>query len=495
MKYINTRDESNPINSSEAIKNGLAPGGGLYMPQSLPFYGDIFDRLIDTNYAFRASEILSYYLTDYLKDDLTADCKTAYSQNKFTSDDKIAPVVNYNSNISILELFHGPTSAFKDMALQLMPHLVSRALPMNGENRTMYILTATSGDTGKAALEGFRDVPQVKINVFYPAEGVSYIQKLQMATQEGNNVNVCAVKGNFDDTQNGVKKIFGDKEISKKCSENGIFLSSANSINWGRLAPQIVYYVSAYCDLIKNKVIKNGDKINVCVPTGNFGNILAAYLAKRSGLPIDKFICASNTNNILTDFFNSGVYDIKRIFHTTISPSMDILISSNLERLLYLAAGCEATSDYMKHLKENGIYKVPDSIRGIFSDIYGMWCGEEDTKAEIKKAYNEYGYLCDPHTAVGLNCARRYIEKSGDTRPMLTVSTASPYKFASSVYYALTDNIFLDEFKNISSLASFAKIKVPAPLEAISKKEIRFDPDIAIETDEMADAALKFILN
>ncbi|MBQ4043503.1 MAG: threonine synthase, partial [Clostridia bacterium] len=337
MKFISTRDTSaSPagVSSAEAIKQGLAPDKGLYMPVSIPaLTREDLEKLSGMPYEQRAADILSRFLTDYDKDALLADCTAAYAEDRFPGG--AAPLVDIGGGIHSLELWHGPTCDLKDMALQIMPRLLSRALTMTGEQRLAHILVATSGDTGKAALEGYRDVPGVKITVFYPVDGVSAMQKRQMTTQLGENVNVCAVYGNFDDAQNGVKAIFADNALAEKANDAGFFFSSANSINWGRLAPQIVYYVSAYCDLVKSGTVQMGDEVNVCVPTGNFGNIFAAYIAREMGLPLGRLICASNANCVLTDFIRTGHYDRNRKFYNTMSPSMDILISSNLERLLF----------------------------------------------------------------------------------------------------------------------------------------------------------------
>ena len=347
MFYKSTRSQAAAsASAAQIIKQGLAEDGGLFVPESIPSLSlEEITALCKESYPVRAAKILAKYLSDYTYEELLADCTAAYDESSFVGG--AAPLVTLRDNLEILELWHGPTAAFKDMALQIMPRLLSRALKKTGEERTALILVATSGDTGKAALEGYCDIDGVKIMVFYPVDGVSRVQKLQMATQKGENVNVCAIEGNFDDAQTGVKVIFGDAEMAKKLNENGYFFSSANSINWGRLAPQIVYYVSAYCDLINAGKCKLGDSFNVCVPTGNFGNIFAAYLAKLMGLPIDRLICASNANNILTDFLRTGTYDRNRDFYLTMSPSMDILISSNLERLLYFTAGSEKTAAYM----------------------------------------------------------------------------------------------------------------------------------------------------
>ena len=341
MNYLSTRSADGKYTSAQVIKQGLAADGGLFVPTSLPTLDETaVAALSKMNYADRAAYVLGLFLTDYSEDELSDMAKKAYSRRNFGCNP--APLSRLENDY-VLELWHGPTSAFKDMALQIMPMLLSKSLEKTGEKRDALILVATSGDTGKAALEGYKNVPRVSIQVFYPESGVSNIQKRQMQTQEGRNVGVCAIRGNFDDAQSGVKAIFADKDVADALDAKGKFLSSANSINFGRLAPQIVYYISAYCDLIKNKQIAYGERVNVCVPTGNFGNILAAYIAKRMGLPLGRLICASNSNNVLTDFFDTGVYDRNRPFHEPVSPSMDILISSNVERLLLFAAGEEDT--------------------------------------------------------------------------------------------------------------------------------------------------------
>ena len=379
MYYKSTRDtEEKKYFSAQVIKQGLAEDGGLFVPTEIPTLDENeIKTLTSLSYPERAAFVMGKFLTDFSYDELIADCKAAYSEESFEGG--AAPVVNVKDNIYSLELWHGPTAAFKDMALQLMPRLLVRSLQKTGEKRTSLILVATSGDTGKAALEGYKDIEGIKIMVFYPVDGVSRVQKLQMATQSGNNVNVCAIKGNFDDAQNGVKKIFSDTDFTSELDKNGYFLSSANSINWGRLAPQIVYYVSAYCDLLNQGKIAYGNKINVCVPTGNFGNILAAYIAKLMGLPIDKLICASNVNNILTDFLRTGTYDRNRKFHVTMSPSMDILISSNLERLLNFTAGAKITAECMQSLAKNGAYTVsPEILSKINESFVGYYADEKE---------------------------------------------------------------------------------------------------------------------
>lgn len=478
MKYISTRSAGSIVESgvsaAQAIKQGLAGDGGLFMPEELPELSeDDLIKLCKLPYYERAAFVIAKFLSDYTHDELLEDCREAYSDARFPGGP--APLKNISSNIDVLELWHGPTAAFKDMALQVMPRLLSRALAKTGEKRDAYILVATSGDTGKAALEGYRDVDRVKIMVFYPVSGVSTIQKLQMATQEGSNVNVCAVSGNFDDAQNGVKRIFADRDAAAKLDAQGCFLSSANSINWGRLVPQVVYYISAYCDMINNGSIILGDEINIAVPTGNFGNIFAAYIAYAMGLPVHRFVCASNRNNILTNFFETGIYDRNRMFYTTMSPSMDILISSNLERLLYLLGGSERTALYMKQLSETGLYAVESDIREQLElKFSGAFCDESETALTIKMIYENYNYLIDTHTAVGLNCAMRYNAISGDKRRMLVVSTASPYKFASSVYAALTGNTPEDDVAAPGMLAEYTGVEIPAPLRGIEDRPIRF---------------------
>ncbi len=495
MRYISTRGGCEPVSSAEAIKLGLAGDGGLYVPDELPELDDTaLDSLRRAPYPERAARILHMFLSDsYTFEELYSDAEAAYSPAKFPGG--AAPVSALGDKLRVLELWHGPTAAFKDMALQIMPRLLTRAMRKTGERGTALVLAATSGDTGKAALEGYSDVDGVKIMVFYPAGGVSRVQKLQMATQTGSNVAVQAVHGNFDDTQNGVKRIFGSATIRAELARKGYILSSANSINWGRLVPQIAYYVSTYCDLINSGDIKLGDEIYVTVPTGNFGNILAAYIAKRMGLPIRRLICASNTNRVLTEFFETGVYDRNREFHITISPSMDILISSNLERLLWFAAGPQDTAGYMKQLAETGRYAVDSALLAELSrDFAGMSCGEDETRAEIKSIWERYGYLCDTHTAVGLHCAEEYIgseKRSGSSRKMLVVATASAYKFASDVYDALTGGR-TDGIDALKILSEYTKTPIPAPLDGIERRKIRFDPDNAIEADGMDGAVLAF---
>ena len=482
MKYASTRstNREHAVSAAQAIKQGLAADGGLFMPQEIPALTmEEILSLKDKSYIDRAVHILKKFLTDYTEDELRRDCEAAYGESKFPGG--AAPLVKVDDRIYSLELWHGPTCAFKDMALQLMPRLLCRALDKTGEKRDAMILVATSGDTGKAALEGYRDVERIKIKVFYPVDGVSRVQKLQMATQTGANVDVCAIRGNFDDAQTGVKKIFADASIAKTLDEKGVFLSSANSINWGRLAPQIVYYVSAYCDLLAQSAINPGDEIDVCVPTGNFGNIFAAYIAKRMGLPICRLVCASNRNNILTDFLATGTYDRNRKFYTTMSPSMDILISSNLERLLYTTSGAEKTAACMRALAADGKYTVDAETKAKIDESFlGYFCDEELTKATIRETFDAHHYLCDTHTAVGLAAARQYIAAHGGTRKIVLASTASPYKFANDVYTALTGKVAADELAALDALAVYSHTEIPAPLAGIDKRPVRFTKTVDV---------------
>ena len=463
--------------SAEAIVKGIAGNGGLYVPQSIPVIDDAFiTGLTDMDYCGRAQAIVSLFLTDYTAGEL-ADCiGQAYGGGHF-GHPMVAPVVSVQSGISVLELWHGPTSAFKDMALQLLPRLLTVGRQKIGETAEIAILTATSGDTGKAALEGFRDVPQTRIIVFYPHGGVSEIQRLQMVTQEGNNVAVIAVEGNFDDAQNGVKAIFGDAALNRQLADDGVQLSSANSINWGRLAPQIVYYFSAYADLVRQGTIQTNEKVNFVVPTGNFGNILAAYYAWKMGLPVHKLICAANSNNVLTDFLTTGCYDRRRPFHKTQSPSMDILISSNLERLLYHATDGDTArlNKWMEELTGAGYYRIDaDLLAELQQFFWSGWADDSQTSATIKNVYETAGYTCDPHTAVAWRVADEYQRQTGDTRHMVVVSTASPFKFNEAVLSALGISAAgQDEFGSLDKLSGHIGWPVPEPLAALKHKHQR----------------------
>ena len=491
MLYYSTRDTaSSPrtVTAAEAIKEGLAPDGGLYLPEAVPALSAAdFEALCAMDYPERAAFILSRYLTDYDPSLLSGDCRAAYSPERFPQTEdpsafgaRPAPIRALDGEIYALELWHGPTSAFKDMALQIMPRLLSRALVMTGERRTAQILVATSGDTGKAALEGYRDVEGVAITVFYPTGGVSPMQARQMQTTRGNNVNVVAVRGNFDDAQNGVKRIFADRDLAEEADLCGFFFSSANSINWGRLVPQIVYYVSAYCDLVKAGRIPMGGEVNVAVPTGNFGNIFAAYLAREMGLPVKRLICASNRNDVLTEFIRTGIYNREREFYKTVSPSMDILISSNLERLLRVMGGAELTGELMASLGREGKYRAPDElmerIRSVFS---GYSLDEAGTLSVIGETWREERYLTDPHTAVGLGAVKRYREETGDAAPVILASTASPFKFAGPVSEALgirasggADGGLYDGLRALSFATGWS---VPAPLAETETLPVRFE--------------------
>lgn len=491
MQYVSTRTKNcERVDAAYAIKTGLAPDGGLFMPEALPKITLAeLSELLDCSYAERATYVFSKFLTDYSINELLTDTTEAYGEERFPGG--AAPIRDIDGQVTSLELWHGPTCAFKDMALQIMPRLLSRALRKTDEQREALILVATSGDTGKAALEGYRDVPQIKIKVFYPVDGVSRVQKLQMQTQEGQNVDVAAIYGNFDDAQTGVKKIFGNAEMANALDAEGVFLSSANSINWGRLAPQIAYYVSAYCDMVKSGAIVLGDAVDICVPTGNFGNIFAAYIAKEMGLPFTKLICASNQNNVLTDFLRTGTYDRNRHFYTTTSPSMDILISSNLERLLYLVCGAEKTAEYMRELNENGKYTLADEeIAKIQETFIGYFASEEDTAAAIRNTFDAYGYLCDTHTAVGYHAARAYIADTASRRKVILASTASPYKFASSVYRALTGKEADGDLEALDQLSALTKVEIPAPLAGIGERTVRFDT--VMDAGDMPASVLAF---
>lgn len=493
MKYISTRGaHSEGVSSAYAIKTGLASDGGLFMPEKIPTIDiEYIKELANLSYPERAAKVLSLFLTDYTYDELYADANAAYSKDKFIPSP--APITKLSGGKYMLELWHGPTSAFKDMALQIMPRLFTRALRKCGEERTALILVATSGDTGKAALEGYRDVDGTKIQVFYPIDGVSQVQKRQMQTQEGNNVAVVGIRGNFDDAQSGVKQIFSDSDIRKELNEGGVFLSSANSINWGRLVPQIVYYISAYCDMYKNRDISLGDSIDVCVPTGNFGNIFACYIAKKMGLPIGKLVCASNKNNILTDFISEGVYDRNREFFATMSPSMDILISSNLERLLYLLFGSERCSALMSELNSGGKYKLrTEELSKLKEDFVGYYTDEECCKKTVKAIYEKENRLIDTHTSVAMSAAERYMSEVEAKSAMLVVSTASAYKFAGDVLLSLTGIKPEKDLDAPLMLKSATGVDIPEPLVRTLSKEPRHTQ--VIEKTDMPKAMLSFAL-
>ncbi len=493
MNYISTRGKDVAgVSSAMAIKRGLAADGGLYMPENIPTFDlDFLREIGKKEYTERCAGVLSLFLEDYSYEEILADAKAAYGGGKF--DPSPAPVTELDGNKYMLELWHGPTSAFKDMALQIMPRLFVRALKKCDEEREALILVATSGDTGKAALEGYKDVDGVKIKVFYPIDGVSQVQKRQMQSQEGKNVSVVGIAGNFDDAQTGVKEIFSDGEFGKVLDRSGVFLSSANSINWGRLVPQIAYYVSAYCDLAERGALSYGEALDVCVPTGNFGNILACYIAKKMGLPIGKLVCASNKNNVLTDFFVSGEYDRERTFYQTMSPSMDILISSNLERLLYMSFGTERCAECMKELGTNGKYKLTKKeLATINSDFVGYYADEETCSITIKSVYERTSRLIDTHTAVAYSAAERYMSDNKTDTPMLVVSTASPYKFAGDVLRSLSGDKPADDLDAPKALLALTGVPIPAPLVKALASEPRHLG--VIDRSEMAASVKEFAI-
>ena len=499
MKYISTRSKITPVSSAEAILQGLSTDGGLFVPETIPkvTLAEI-KSLANKNYSQRAVEILKKFLTDYTDDELNECAELAYDW--FDSELKVPLTVllrdkeHTDNPVGVMELWHGPTSAFKDMALQMLPQLMSKALKKVGETKQILILVATSGDTGKAALAGFADVPQTKIMVFYPADGVSKIQKLQMVTQTGKNVNVTAVKGNFDDCQNGVKQIFSDAHIRSELAEFNVKLSSANSINWGRLVPQICYYFASYVEFIKTTNLKFGDAVNVAVPTGNFGNILAAYYAKKMGLPVKKLICASNVNHILTDFFQTGVYDRNREFYKTITPSMDILISSNLERLLYHETNGDTkrVQTFMQELNDTGKYKINSSLKNRLDKIfYADYATEEETSSIINEIFGNYKYLVDTHTAVAMQVVGKYRRNTHDMSPVLIASTASPFKFTSAVLKALGQSVEnIDDLAQLDKLSRLTNKNVPKNLAALDKAEILHEN--ICDKNDMAEQVLKF---
>ena len=492
MKFISTRGRSEVENAAIAISMGLAGDGGLFVPSVFPKVSFCeLEKMLDCDYAERAATVLYKYLEEYDYDELLSACKKAYS--KFEDADA-APIVKVDDNFFIMELFHGPTLAFKDVALTLLPYLLRKGADISGNKDKILILVATSGDTGKAALEGFKDADGIKIMVFYPSEGVSDMQKLQMCTQEGENVNVVAVKGNFDDCQTAVKKIFGDDKIAKDLKEKGVVLSSANSINFGRLAPQITYYFSAYCDLVSSGEIKMGDKVNFVVPTGNFGNILAGYYAKMMGLPVGKLVCASNENNVLTEFFVSGTYDANREFFKTTSPSMDILISSNLERLIYEFSGrnAELTARRMEELKKSGKYEISEQERkAIEKEFYAGYADQQDCSETINDYFEEYGYVSDTHTAVAINVANVFVNDTADKNVNVILSTASPYKFAHDVLKAISGKAPADAFKAAEKLFEETAAPIPESLSALKSKERRFTE--VIDRTETVLSVMKFI--
>ena len=495
MYYNSTRDNSCRVTAAQAISRGISSEGGLFVPEAFPQLSmDELQGLVGKSYNEKAKAVLSKFLTDFSAEELANCVDCAYTTEKFDSGN-ISEIAKVGEHAYLLELWHGPTCAFKDMALQLLPHLLTVSAEKTVPGKEIVVLVATSGDTGKAALEGFKDVSGTKMLVFYPVHGVSNMQKLQMTTQEGGNVAVCAIEGNFDDAQSGVKKIFTDPDVLKELEKNGQMFSSANSINWGRLVPQIVYYIAAYTSLVEQGEISLGEQVNVVVPTGNFGNILAAYYAKGMGLPVGKLICASNRNKVLTDFLRTGVYDKNREFHTTPSPSMDILISSNLERLLYDLCGKDDAQirEWFSALAKEGRYSVtPEVLSKLRAGFYGGYCTDEETLSTIGKVFREYGYLSDTHTAVGLKVYEDYVQVTGDTAKTIIASTASPYKFTGSVLKAITkDPIPEDDFAQVELLAKLSGTTPPASLLALKDKKVQFTG--SVQKEEMVEQVLQML--
>ena len=483
LMYSSTRNDKVKLTASQAILKGLADDGGLFVPERIPTLDVPMDTLADMSYQETAYEVMSRFFTDFTEDELKDCIKKAYD-SKFDTKE-IAPLVEKDGTY-YLELFHGATIAFKDMALSILPHLLTTSARKNQIKNQIVILTATSGDTGKAALAGFADVEGTSIIVFYPKHGVSAIQERQMVTQKGANTSVVGITGNFDDAQSGVKAMFNNKDLARAMDAKGYQFSSANSINIGRLVPQVVYYVYAYTRLLGQGVIRKDEKVNFVVPTGNFGNILAAFYAKNMGIPVGKLICASNENKVLFDFFETGVYDRNREFILTSSPSMDILISSNLERLIYKIAGEDAgaTADMMKALSESGKYEITPQMKEQMKDFVGGWATEEECAAEIKRVYEDTKYVMDTHTAVASAVYHAYKENTGDDTKTVIASTASPYKFATSVMTAIDSKYEgMDDFALIDELSKTSGVKIPQAVE-----EIRTAPvlhDTVCETEDM----------
>ena len=480
MRYHSTRSLSSAVDSAQAVLEGLAPDGGLYMPEAIPAFD--WRRCLEGDSFSMATDILSALLPDI--PNMPELVRRAYT-GKFETEE-LTPTVSVG-DFSVLELFRGPTSAFKDVALSMLPQLLTAAKTVKGMEKDILILTATSGDTGKAALEGFHDVPGVRICVFYPYGGVSQVQRSQMVTQEGGNVAVCAVYGNFDDAQTGVKNIFA----ACQGRELPCALSSANSINIGRLAPQIMYYFRSYRQLLDSGKIRLGDEVNYAVPTGNFGDILAGYLAKKLGLPVGKLICASNANNVLTDFIRTGTYDKRRPLLKTTSPSMDILVSSNLERLLYLLSGdTHLVAELMGRLNREGVYTVPAALlEKIQGEFWAACCDDTRAGEIIGRVYKDYDYLCDPHTASGWAAAEDYVNQSGDTRPMVVLSTASPYKFPVAVLTAIGGDTSGSEFDQMARLSAITGVPIPKNLAGLQGKPERHTG--VIEKEKMLEYVLK----
>lgn len=491
VTYSSTRGGGGKITASEAILTGLAPDGGLFVPDHIPALKKSLQDLKDLTYQDLAFEILHLFFTDYTDEELKSCIEKAYDE-KFDCEE-IAPLSEADGRY-FLELFHGKTIAFKDMALSILPHLLTTAAKKNGVTDEIVILTATSGDTGKAALAGFADVPGIRIVVFYPKDGVSAVQKQQMVTQKGENTFVVGINGNFDEAQTGVKNMFHDTALKEELSRNSFRFSSANSINIGRLVPQIVYYVYAYLNLLKNGIIGESEEINICVPTGNFGNILAAYYAKEMGLPVHKLICASNRNKVLFDFFDNGTYNKNRAFYVTSSPSMDILVSSNLERMIYLATGSDPvkTKELMDALSSNGEYSITEEMKQKFLSFYGGFADEEETAAEIREVFSKASYVIDPHTAVASKVYRDYRNDTKDDRKTVIASTASPYKFTESVMRSLGEDVkTTDPFVLSDALSELSNVPVPKAVTELKDAEVRHKT--VCEIGEMKDTVKKFL--
>ena len=500
MKYISTRGYEGKFSASEAIVKGIAPDGGLFVPESIPVLSkDEIEEMMNMEFYQISARVISKFLEDFTEAELLDYTRAAYDPEKW--EEKVVPLVQlnqYNDREYILELWHGPTAAFKDVALQLLPHLMTASVRKTGESSKICILTATSGDTGKAALEGFKDLPGTEIIVFYPSDGVSEAQKLQMITTTGDNTHVIAVNGCFDDAQTGVKNIFADQSFAELLASNNVKLSSANSINWGRLVPQIAYYVYSYVDLLRKEKITMGEEINVVVPTGNFGNILAAWYAKNMGIPVHRLICASNKNKVLCDFFASGTYDRIREFFKTNSPSMDILISSNLERLLFEVSGKDSSkvASWMKDLNEKGVYSVdPKTLKSLQRQFVGGFADETGITKTIIDVYDRTDNVIDTHTAVGFNIYNRYHQRSNDETKTVFASTASPFKFAPAVMDALRGAGYSNGRSNetiINELSEESGIEIPATLKDIAKREIRHNT--VIEKDQMLDTVKNILI-
>lgn len=501
MYFISTRG-GEKVTGAQAIVQGLAKNGGLFVPEKFPKVShEELEKMQEMNYPERAAFVLGKYLADDLGADFLKEiCEKAYST--FQGDDP-APLVKIDGKLFILELFHGPTCAFKDMALTVLPYLLKKSCEVTGIKEDVLILAATSGDTGKAALEGFRDVKGTKVAVFYPDEGVAKMQRLQMSIQDGDNVHVSAVRGNFDDCQRAVKNLFASEEFNEKLLKQGVRLSSANSINFGRLAPQIAYYFSAYLDLLTSEQIKMGDSVDFVVPTGNFGDILAGWYAKQMGLPVRRLVCASNRNKVLADFFEKGVYDVKRNFYRTMSPSMDILVSSNLERLLFEISGRNAklTADRMGYLAQNKEYSITEAEKAVLDkEFFGGFASEDDTVEVMYEVFDEYGYAMDTHTGVALAVYNQYKkqvieadELVKDETPIVVLSTANPYKFPQDVLYALSGNDVKDSFKGIKRLNLLTAMKPPKCLLDLRYRPLRFKTVVDNDLEKMSEVILRFV--